>query len=124
MDELEPEQKAAVAELRMGDGKRSGARPMRQAQPQPPERKEIAGTAEHERACLDMDRLQDGDAEAEMLLEPRRSAEPLRGMDHLRECAPARVEPAPDLPVAGGVLGHGNDAWHVDVARGRQRRAD
>ena len=45
-------------------------------------------------------------------------------MHHLREAAPARVEPRPVLAARRHVLGHGDDARRMRVARDRQRPAD
>src|SRR5215469_7605690 len=124
MDDLEGEQESALAQLRVSY--RQGARrgPGRQKEAAPEDFEKIAVAAEHQRLVLDLDSERHADAVTHIFLEPGAAGEALAGVDDLRKASAARIEARPDLAAGRHVLGEGHDAWHVGVARGRQRCAD
>src|SRR5262245_22656477 len=124
VNNVELEQKAAVAELGVRNGECAGRRPCGQPQAKAAELHEIVRGTEDKGSRFDMDRERHADAKADVLLEPGRTREALRRMDDLRKAAPARIEPRPVLPVRRHVFGDGDDARNMRIARERQRAAD
>src|SRR5258708_35201491 len=92
MNDLEGEQKTAVADLRMDDRQSAWRRPSRKEQPAPENLQEIAVAAEHQCALPHLDRQRHADPVADILLETGAAGEPLGRMDDLRKAAAAGVE--------------------------------
>src|SRR5690242_17585407 len=68
VSDLEREQEASVAALRVGDGERSGREPVRQAHAPAAELQEVVRGAEDERAVFNVDRERHADAVADIFL--------------------------------------------------------
>src|SRR6266568_5008722 len=124
VDDLKLEQKASIAKFGMRDVQAPGREPRRQTNAQTGELQEVVRGAEDQRGVLYMDRERHADATADIFLKPGRSGKALGRMHNVRKAAATRVKPGPVLAFRCHVLGHGDDARRVRVARDRQRAAD
>ncbi|HYC73234.1 MAG TPA: hypothetical protein VEC04_00165 [Brevundimonas sp.] len=119
----EGEGEAALAQIAMGDDEGAGFGPAWQAETEAEDGGEIEGAAEGKGAVSGHNGQGHADASADMLLESGRAGEALGAVDHLRKAGRADVQSGPDLALADGVLGDGDDAG-AGAKDQRQRSAD
>ena len=124
MREREDEAEGPAALLAVDDLHGAGREQARQPPAAAEDLQEIVPAAEDQRAIVDSELERHADAAPDILLEPRRALKSLGRMHRLREAAGAGVEPGPDLPADGGILGHGDGGSAGCAVAQRQRAAD
>src|ERR1700691_4965704 len=100
MDDLKGEAESISAEIGMSDGQVAGRQPVRQRRAQRSQLQRIARAFEHQRVVGDRNSQGHGDAKSDMLLQTRRAAKALHGVNNLRETVATRVDAGPDLATA------------------------